>query len=106
MKSSDAPSSAGAAGVGPCLGEDAGLRASTFGGAGLSGFFSGFFPKIEKTKANQRYEITTARAGRLPFYHRAQSAANPGEQMRGVCRKKRARAVTRRKTIGTNTHAS
>jgi hypothetical protein len=32
------------------------LRASAFGAAGLSGFFSGFLPKREKTKANQRYE--------------------------------------------------
>ena len=96
MKSSDSPSSTGVddAGAGPRWAGDAGLRASAFGGAGWSGFFSGFLPKIEKTKANQRCEITTARAGRSPFYHRPQGAANPEEQMRGVCRKKRARAVT------------
>jgi hypothetical protein len=58
VKSSDSPSSAsgGEVGAGARVAGDAGFRASTFGAAGLSGFFSGFLPKIEKTKANQRYE--------------------------------------------------
>jgi hypothetical protein len=75
VKSSDSPSSAGAGAAGA---DDAGRRASTFGGAaGFSGFFSGFLLKIEKTKANQRSEMTNGPSGpRSSFYHSTPSAAN------------------------------